>query len=84
MVNKIKLKGVYFDFGTANPCSNHYHGCNGNYQILAKREFYKRIAEVLADANNGKYTIVVHNSESVQVPVFTFVTHFLNGEGLRQ
>ena len=84
MVNKIKLKGVYFDFGTANPCSNRYHGCNGNYQILAKRKFYKRIAEVLADANDGKYTIVVHNSESVQVPVFTFVTHFFNGEGLRQ
>jgi hypothetical protein len=84
LVKEIKLKGIYFDFGVADTCSNRYHGCNGGYKILAKREFYKRIAGVLADANNGEYTVVVHNSEAVQIPVFTFVTHFLNGEGLRQ
>jgi hypothetical protein len=79
-----KLKGEYFDFGNAFPCSNRYHGCDGKYTFLAKRELYKRMAGALADANNGEYTIVVHNSEAVQIPVFTFVTHFLNGEGLRQ
>jgi hypothetical protein len=84
LVNATKLKGIYFDFGVAFPCSNRYHGCNGGYRILAKREFYKRIAGVLADANNGEYTVIVHNSEAVQIPTFTFATHFLNGEGLRQ
>jgi hypothetical protein len=84
MVEKMKLKGIYFDFGVAVPCSNRYHGCDGGYTLLAKREFFKKIAHVLADANNGEYTIVIHNSESVQVPVSTFATHFLNGEGLRQ
>ena len=47
-------------------------------------QFYKRIAGLLADANNGHYTICVHNSESAQIPTLTFATHFLNGEGLRQ
>lgn len=84
LVKDLKLKGIYFDFGTVVACNNHYHGCQGGYTIRSKREFYKRIAGILADANNGEYTIVVHNSESVQIPVFTFATHFLNGEGLRQ
>jgi hypothetical protein len=84
LLKDLKLKGIYFDFGAAGTCSNRYHGCNGGYRLLAKREFYKRIAGILADANDGQYTIVVHNSESVQVPTFTFATHFLNGEGLRQ
>jgi len=84
LLKTLKLKGVYFDFGTADRCSNRYHGCTGGYTILAKREFYKRIAGLLADANNGHYTICVHNSESAQIPTLTFATHFLNGEGLRQ
>ena len=84
LVKEAGLEGAYFDFGVAWTCANRYHGCTGGYGILAKREFYKRIAGVLADANQGNYTIVVHNSESVQIPTFTFVTHFLNGEGLRQ
>ncbi|NLE28883.1 MAG: hypothetical protein GX629_04340, partial [Phycisphaerae bacterium] len=84
MAEKLKLKGIYFDFGTAVTCSNRYHGCDGGYTLLAKREFYKKIAHILADANNGEYTIVIHNSESVQTPTCTFATHFLNGEGLRQ
>jgi hypothetical protein len=84
LLKTLKLQGVYFDFGVADTCSNRYHGCNGGYRILAKREFYKRIAWILADANNGEYAIPIHNSEAVQIPTFTFVTHFLNGEGLRQ
>lgn len=84
LVKSAKLKGIYFDFGPAYTCCNRYHGCSGGYHILAKREFYKRIAGALADANNGEYALVVHNSESVQIPAFTFATHFLNGEGLRQ
>ncbi len=84
LLKDLKLKGIYFDFGVAMTCSNRYHGCNGGYTLLAKREFYKRVAGILADANDGQYTVVVHNSESVQIPVFTFTTHFLNGEGLRQ
>ncbi len=83
-IDKAGLAGLYFDFGPVNQCSNRYHGCNGGYPIRAKRRFYKMIAQALADKNNGKYYIVVHNSESVQIPVFTFVTHFFNGEGLRQ
>ena len=84
LIKNTNVKGEYFDFGNAFPCSNKYHGCNGNYTFLAKREFYKRMAGALADAHNGEYTIVAHNSEAVQIPIFTFVTHFLNGEGLRQ
>lgn len=84
LLKDLPLKGVYFDFGTADRCSNRYHGCAGGYTILAKREFYKRVAGILADANDGRYVIAVHNSESVQIPTFTFATHFLNGEGLRQ
>jgi Concanavalin A-like lectin/glucanases superfamily/Glycoside hydrolase 123, N-terminal domain len=84
LIDKAKLGGLYFDFGPAYRCGNKYHGCDGSYPIRAKRQFYKQIAQALADKNNGKYKIVVHNSESVQIPTFTFVTNFFNGEGLRQ
>lgn len=84
MVKAGKLRGLYFDFGPAYHCGNKLHGCHDRYPLLAKREFYKRIAEILAENNSGEYTIIVHNSEAVQMPVFTFATHFYNGEGLRQ
>lgn len=84
LLKKIPLKGIYFDFGACGICNNHLHGCNDRYPLMAMREFYRRTAAAFVHAGVKDYVIVIHNSETVQVPVITHVTHFFNGEGLRQ
>ncbi|MHC4873799.1 MAG: glycoside hydrolase domain-containing protein, partial [Planctomycetota bacterium] len=78
------LSGLYFDFGPAHTCSNKLHGCESNgFPILAQRAFYRAIAGELYNAGIKDYSITVHNSQSVQLASFTFITHMFNGENYR-
>lgn len=78
------LKGIYFDFGLVSPCSNTLHGCDNRMPFLAQREFYRRIALVQLQAGIKEPVIVLHNTDCNQIPAFTFATHLLNGEHVRQ
>ncbi|MHB8993687.1 MAG: glycoside hydrolase domain-containing protein [Armatimonadota bacterium] len=84
LLDKIPLKGIYLDFGSAFRCNNALHGCHDRYPLLAQRRLYQRLAASFVRHGIKDYVITVHNSESVQWPTFTHATHFLNGEGLRQ
>jgi hypothetical protein len=48
------------------------------------REFYRRIALTQLDAGIKDPVIVLHNTDSVQLPAMTFATHLFNGEHIRQ
>jgi len=84
LIERTKLRGLYFDFGTALPDSNRYHGADGGYPLLALRDFYRRLVNEFVTAGVRDYVIIAHNSKSVQIPGLTFVTHFYNGEHHRQ
>lgn len=84
LLDRIPLRGIYLDFGAAYRCNNALHGCHDRYPLLAQRRLYQRLAASFVRHGIEDYVIVVHNSETVQWPTFTHVTHFLNGEGLRQ
>ncbi|MFH1970577.1 MAG: hypothetical protein ABIJ53_09700, partial [Verrucomicrobiota bacterium] len=84
LLDKIPLRGFYLDFGGAFHCGNSLHGCHGRFPLLAQRRLYQRMAASFVRHGIKDYVIVVHNSESVQWPTYTHVTHFFNGEGLRQ
>lgn len=84
LLDTIPLRGIYLDFGPAYRCSNALHGCSGRYPLLAQRRLYQRMATSFIKHGVENYAIVVHASECVQWPTFTHVTHFFNGEGLRQ
>ncbi|NLF16891.1 MAG: hypothetical protein GX595_06485, partial [Lentisphaerae bacterium] len=84
LLDRVPLRGIYLDFGAAFRCGNALHGCHDRYPILAQRRLYQRLAGAFARHGVSDYAIVVHNSECVQWPTFTHVTHFFNGEGLRQ
>lgn len=84
LLDRIPLRGIYLDFGAASRCSNALHGCRDRFPLLAQRRLYQRLAASFVRHGVTDYAIVVHNSECVQWPTFTHVTHFFNGEGLRQ
>lgn len=84
LLDRIPLRGIYLDFGPAYRCNNALHGCHDRYPLLAQRRLYQRLAASFIKHGVEDYVIVVHDSECVQWPTFTHVTHFLNGEGLRQ
>lgn len=84
LLDKIPLRGIYMDFGPAYRCNNALHGCQNRFPLLAQRRLYQRLVASFVRHGVRDYVIVVHNSECVQWPTFTHVTHFLNGEGLRQ
>ena len=84
LLDQVPLRGIYLDFGPAYRCGNSLHGCRDRYPLLAQRRLYQHLAAAFLRHGVRDYTIVVHNSECVQWPTFTHVTHFLNGEGLRQ
>jgi len=65
-------------------CNNHDHGCYERIPLLAQREFYRRIIISQLDAGISEPTIVLHNTDSVQLPAMTFATHLFNGEHIRQ
>ncbi len=79
-----KIGGLYFDFGPARACSNKRHGCQpDSYAILGMRRFYRALAAELHMAGKRDYAIALHNSDSMQIPALTFVTHLFNGERFR-
>ncbi len=78
------IKGIYFDFGSVGECSNPNHGCNRRVPLLGLREFYRRIALAQLDAGIKDPVTVLHNTDCVLLPAYTFATHLLNGEQVRQ
>jgi hypothetical protein len=79
-----EIKGIYLDFGLVHECSNKEHGCFKSMAILGQREFYRRLAVAQIEAGITNPVIVIHNTDCVQLPAMTFVTHLLNGENIRQ
>ena len=79
-----EIKGIYLDFGLVHECSNKEHGCHKSMAILGQREFYRRLAVAQIEAGIANPVIVIHNTDCVQLPAMTFVTHLLNGENIRQ
>lgn len=84
MIQESNVDGIYFDFGQVRYCKNPIHGCDGRYPLLAMRNFYRGIADALVKAGKKDYLIILHASEAIQVPVFTFVTNIFDGEHFRQ
>ena len=80
LIKRTGIDGLYFDFACAMRDGNRYHGADGGYCILGLRDFYRRMANEFVKAGVTDYVIVGHNSESVQIPSLTFLTHFFNGE----
>ncbi len=78
------MKGVYFDFATVSECSNAAHGCDNRVALLAFREYFRRVALAQLEAGIERPAIVIHNTDYVMVPCYTFVTNLLNGEHFRQ
>lgn len=84
-VEKTKVNGINFDFGIVPGCDNHHHGCYGRTPLIAYRNLYRKLALILLDNGAGEdYVIHVHNTSSVQLPSYTFATHLMNGEHIRQ
>ena len=79
-----ELKGIYLDFGVTHACSNEDHGCREKTTILGQREFYRRLCVVQVEAGVENPVVVIHNTDFVQGPAVSFVSHFLNGEHIRQ
>jgi hypothetical protein len=84
LIKQSNIDGIYFDFGQVRFCKNEIHGCKGRYPLLAMRNFYRSIANAFVEAGNNNYQIILHASEAIQVPAFTFITTIFNGEHLRQ
>ncbi|MBQ7650751.1 MAG: hypothetical protein IJS15_07310, partial [Victivallales bacterium] len=78
------MKGVYFDFAIVSECSNAAHGCDNRVALLAFREYFRRVALAQLEAGIERPAIVIHNTDYVMVPCYTFVTNLLNGEHFRQ
>jgi hypothetical protein len=88
---RIGAQGLYFDQGSVldsrNPASGAWVDSNGKTQgsldILAIREFHKRLRVLFHEQGLPGY-VFVHNSNSEIVPAYTFVTATVDGEQLRQ
>ncbi|MBR2910249.1 MAG: hypothetical protein IKC05_01440, partial [Lentisphaeria bacterium] len=83
-LKKVKVNGINFDFGIVPSCDNNHHGCFTRTPLIAYRNFYRKLALILLDSGADDYIIHVHNTSSVQLPAYTFVTHLFNGEHIRQ
>ncbi len=83
-LKKVKVNGINFDFGIVPSCDNNHHGCFTRTPLIAYRNFYRKLALILLDSGADDYIIHVHNTSSVQLPSYTFVTHVMNGEHIRQ
>jgi hypothetical protein len=83
-LQRIPSDGIYFDFGIPPFCNNAEHGCHNRSTMLGQREFYRRVMLCLIDSGVEEPAIIAHNTDSVMLPAFTFVTHLFNGEQIRQ
>ncbi|MFK8016600.1 MAG: hypothetical protein AB8G17_14295 [Gammaproteobacteria bacterium] len=87
LIDELGFEGLYFDQGQVIDSNNPHHGAwtdsNGVVQsstdILAVREFYKRLA-MLFHRKNKRGVIYVHNSSGTIIPAYTFVTAMVQGE----
>jgi hypothetical protein len=83
----LRVRGFYFDqgptAGSANPLQLPTGAPPGSAStdILATREFFKRLATLLYK-QGGSPLIYVHNSSAPIIPAFTFVTGMIQGEEL--
>lgn len=84
LLQKVPFHGMNFDFGIIPVCMNSLHGCHERTPILAYRNLFRRLALLLIDSGVEDYIITVHNTNSVQLPAYTFVSHLDNGEHIRQ
>jgi len=83
-LKRIPSDGIYYDFGLPPWCNNAEHGCTNCSTLLGQREFLRRTVLCLLDSGVKEPLIVLHNTDSVMVPAFTFATHLFNGENIRQ
>jgi hypothetical protein len=83
-LKRIPSDGIYYDFGLPPWCNNAEHGCASHSTMLGNREFLRRTALCLLDSGVEEPLIVLHNTDSVMLPSFTFATHLFNGENIRQ
>ena len=84
LLQKVPFHGMNFDFGIIPVCMNTLHGCHERTPLLAYRNLFRRLALLLIDSGVEDYIITVHNTDSVQLPSYTFVSHLDNGEHIRQ
>ncbi len=84
LIKNSNIDGIYFDFGQVRFCKNEMHGCKKRYPILAMRNFYRGIANAFVESGKDNYQIILHASEAIQIPAFTFITTMFNGEHFRQ
>ena len=83
-IKRIPTDGIYLDGAICGFCGNKLHGCSHRIPLLAQREFYRRVILVQLMAGIKDPVLVLHNTDSVQLPAFTFATHLFNGEHIRQ
>jgi hypothetical protein len=79
-----EMQGLYFDFGNIVACSNSEHGCHGRIPLLAQREFYRRMCIIQLQVGIKSPINVIHNTDCNLLPTYTFTSHLLNGEQVRQ
>ncbi len=84
MLKRYRIGGVYLDYGIVPVCGNAAHGCTERTPLLAQREFIRRLALAQLDAGIAQPVIILHNTDSVQLPAMTFASHLFNGENIRQ
>jgi hypothetical protein len=87
VIRGLDVRGLYFDqaspAGSRNPAHLAPWATPGSMgtDILAMREFYKRLANLL-HARGAPPLIYAHNSSAPVLPAFTFVTAMVQGEEL--
>ena len=84
MLKAYDFGGLYYDFAQVRLCTNHLHGCDGRFPLLAMRDFYRGVAAVFVESGHPNYRLVGHASEAVQLPATAYLTHLYDGEHFRQ
>ncbi len=87
LIDQLGFEGLYFDQGGVMVTENPKNGLwfdskgykRGSTDILALREFHKRLATLLY-LKGKKGLIFSHNSNSMIIPAYTFVTGMVQGE----
>lgn len=87
LVDELGFEGLYFDQGGVMASSNKSNGlwhdtsgkAHGSTDILALREFHKRLATML-HLKGKKGLVYSHNSNTAIVPAYSFVTAMVQGE----
>lgn len=89
-IDDLDVGGFYFDHGMVKDSKNPAHGGwrdqNGKWQgsldILAMREFFKRLAREFAQRDKPGF-VIVHDSNRAIIPAYSFAYGLLDGEHLR-